>query len=103
MDQGPLGDLTALVLEEVHYSAMKYRDGAPLLLGMNLLMAALDVPEYTEKKELHLDMTEETKFLGQQGKQHLSCEVMPEASLRLKLKEHVNDCTRGHHHWLDLT
>ncbi|KAK2884157.1 hypothetical protein Q8A67_017794 [Cirrhinus molitorella] len=41
--------------------------------------------------------------LGQQGKQHLSCEVMPEASLRLKLKEHVNDCTRGHHHWLDLT
>lgn len=44
MDQEPLSDLTALVLEEVHYSAMKYRAGAPLLLGMNLLMAALDVP-----------------------------------------------------------
>lgn len=50
MDKGPLGDLTALVLEEVHYSVMKYRAGAPLLLGMNLLMAALDVPRIRLEK-----------------------------------------------------
>jgi len=44
MDQGPLGDLTSLGLEVVHYFLPKYRAEAPLLLGMKLLMAALDVP-----------------------------------------------------------
>ncbi|KAL1253762.1 hypothetical protein QQF64_015991 [Cirrhinus molitorella] len=53
MDQGPLGDLTALVLKEVHYSPMKYRAGAPLLLGMNLLTAALDVP--ADKSHTHAE------------------------------------------------